>query len=74
MPLLYPDGSFVTLKLDQAHGGIRVSDNGFAFRELEDTCASGKGYRRRAAGRSLSQGRSMTFLTLTKALASRKLV
>jgi hypothetical protein len=35
LPILYPDGSFVTVKLDQAAHGIRVSDNGFAFRELE---------------------------------------
>ncbi len=35
LPILYPDGSFVTLKLDQAAQGIRVSDNGFAYRELE---------------------------------------
>jgi hypothetical protein len=35
IPLIYPDGSFVTLKLDQAPGGVRVSDNGFAYRELE---------------------------------------
>ena|SRR5579864_1171372 len=35
LPILYPDGSFVTLKLDQAAKGVRVSDNGFAYRELE---------------------------------------
>jgi hypothetical protein len=35
LPIIYPDGSFVTLKLDQSGSGIRVSDNGFAYRELE---------------------------------------
>lgn len=35
LPLLYPDSSFVTLKLDVVPDGIRVSDNGFAYRELE---------------------------------------
>jgi hypothetical protein len=35
LPILYPDGSFVTVKLDQTADGIRVSDNGFAYRELE---------------------------------------
>lgn len=40
LPLLYPDGSFVTVKLDRSPGGIRVSDNGFAYRELEAIGAS----------------------------------
>jgi hypothetical protein len=35
VPLLYPDSSFVTVKLDQSGAGVRVSDNGFAYRELE---------------------------------------
>ena len=35
LPLLYPDGSAVTLKIDPIAGGIRVSDNGFAYREVE---------------------------------------
>lgn len=40
LPLLYPDGSFVTVKLDRSPSGIRVSDNGFAYRELEAIGAS----------------------------------
>jgi hypothetical protein len=40
LPLLYPDGSFVTVKLDRSHTGVRVSDNGFAYRELEAIGAS----------------------------------
>jgi hypothetical protein len=39
LPMLYPDGSNVTVKIDQVAGGLRVSDNGFAFREAEDSNA-----------------------------------
>jgi hypothetical protein len=36
LPLIYPSGSFVTVKLEQVgREAIRVSDNGFAYRELE---------------------------------------
>jgi hypothetical protein len=36
LPLIYPGGGFVTVKLERVKSGtIRVSDNGFAFRELE---------------------------------------
>jgi hypothetical protein len=35
LPLVYPDGSSVTVKIDPVKGGIRVSDNGFAYREAE---------------------------------------
>jgi len=35
LPLIYPDGSFVTVKLDRVPSGFRVSDNGFAYREAE---------------------------------------
>lgn len=37
LPLIYPDGSHVTVKLDPMEGGfVRVSDNGFGFRLLEN--------------------------------------
>src|SRR3546814_449529 len=36
MPLLYPDGSCVTLRIDRLSDRFRVSDNGFAYREIED--------------------------------------
>lgn len=36
LPLLYPDGSSVTLKIDKIASGIRISDNGFAYREVEN--------------------------------------
>lgn len=35
LPLVYPSGSPVTVRLDRVAKGVRVSDNGFAFRELE---------------------------------------
>jgi hypothetical protein len=36
LPMLYPDGSFVTIRIDQMPGGVRVSDHGFAFQEIDD--------------------------------------
>jgi hypothetical protein len=39
LPLLYPDGSSVTVRVDAVETGLRVSDNGFAFREAEDANA-----------------------------------
>src|SRR5215469_16511632 len=35
LPLIYPSGAFVTVKVDQSKGGFLVSDNGFAYREVE---------------------------------------
>lgn len=35
LPLVYPSGSFVTVRITQAPGGYRVSDGGLAFREIE---------------------------------------
>lgn len=35
LPLAYPSGSFVTVRLSSVSGGVRVSDSGFAYRELE---------------------------------------
>ena len=35
LPMLYPSGSFVTVKLMRAPTGIRISDGGFAYREME---------------------------------------
>jgi len=35
LPLIFPSGSFVTVKLTPSAGGARVSDGGFAFREIE---------------------------------------
>lgn len=35
MPIAYPSGAFVTVRLTHVPGGIRVSDSGFAYREIE---------------------------------------
>ena len=35
LPMLYPSGSYVTVRITHAPGGIRVSDAGFAYREVE---------------------------------------
>ena len=47
LPLLYPDGSFVTVRIDKTARGVRVSDAGFAYREAEDLDA-GRSFRRTA--------------------------
>jgi hypothetical protein len=35
LPLIYPGGGAVTVKIDPSPDGARVSDSGFAYRELE---------------------------------------
>lgn len=35
LPLIYPGGDNVTVRIDRVKGGFRVSDNGFAFRQAE---------------------------------------
>ena len=35
LPIAYTSGTFVTVKIDRVHDGVRVSDGGFAYRELE---------------------------------------
>lgn len=35
MPMVYPSGSRVTVRLSYAKGGIKVSDSGFAYREAD---------------------------------------
>ena len=35
MPLVYPSGAFVTVRLTHVPRGVRVSDAGFAYREIE---------------------------------------
>jgi hypothetical protein len=35
LPLIYPDGSSATVKICTVRNGFRVSDNGFAFRNME---------------------------------------
>lgn len=45
LPLLYPDGSCVTVHLNPTEKGFRVSDYGFAYREAEDV-GRAKSFRR----------------------------
>jgi hypothetical protein len=49
LPMTYPSGSFVTVRLTQVRDGIRVSDSGFAYRELESFSA-GRSFSRTARG------------------------
>jgi hypothetical protein len=35
LPLVFPGGSFATVRVSPAPGGYRIDDGGFAFRELE---------------------------------------
>ena len=55
LPMLYPDGSFVTVRIDQTHKGLRVSDAGFAYREIEDFDGK-RSFRRVANGIAESLG------------------
>ena len=36
LPIIYPDGSFVTVRIDQVETGVRVSDSGFAYLQADD--------------------------------------
>lgn len=47
LPLVYPGGAFVTVRLTFASGGIRVSDAGFAYREA-DSFGAGRSFSRTA--------------------------
>lgn len=47
LPVVYPSGSFVTVCLSSAIGGIRVSDAGFAYREIE-SFGAGRSFGRHA--------------------------
>lgn len=65
MPLIYPDGSHVTVKLEMVKAGTRVSDGGFAYRVLEAVGAhrSFAGSARSAAsGEELNVDRRMIFV------------
>lgn len=47
MPMLYPSGAFVTLRLSHTKSGVRVSDAGFAYREA-DSFGMGRSFARTA--------------------------
>jgi hypothetical protein len=40
LPILYPDGSYVTVRIEDVKSGVRISDAGFAFRQADDIGAS----------------------------------
>ncbi len=67
-PMLYPDGSFVTVRIDQAPGGLRVSDHGFAYREADDV-GFARSFKRTAnkiaEGTSVSVGDRIIFAIAT---------
>jgi hypothetical protein len=63
LPLLYPDGSFVTVRIDQTATGVRVSDGGFAYREVEDVAGT-KSFKRTANKVAESTGVSVGERTL----------
>ncbi len=47
LPLAYPSGTLVTVKIDPVPNGLRVSDNGVAYREVESIGAQ-RSFARRA--------------------------
>lgn len=65
LPMLYPSGSFVTVRVTLARNGVRVSDAGFAYREAESIGAdrSFSGTARAVAEKTeLSVGRRAIYL------------
>lgn len=47
MPLAYPSGAFVTVRLMHVRDGVRVSDSGFAYREA-DSFGAGRSFSKTA--------------------------
>jgi hypothetical protein len=68
LPLIFPNGSSATVKLDAVKGGIRVSDNGFAYRALEAVGAQrsfGRTAHTVAAAEDLSVDQRTIFVDVT---------
>ena len=59
LPIAYTSGTLLTVKLDRTHNGIRVSDGGYAYRELESIGAE-RSFARTAAGAADSEGLTVT--------------
>lgn len=59
LPIAYASGTFVTVKLDRVRKGVRVSDGGFAYRELESLGAE-RSFHRTAASAAESEGLSVS--------------
>ena len=69
LPMLYPSGSFVTVRVTLSPSGIRVSDAGFAYREAEGIGAgrSFSGTARSLAEKTeLSVGKRAIFLDVSE--------
>ena len=63
LPMAYASGTFVTVKLDRVRDGVRVSDGGFAYRELESLGAE-RSFPRTAAGAAESESLNVSKRTL----------
>lgn len=70
LPLIFPGGGHVTVKIDRVQGGFRVSDNGFAFRELE-SIGAGRSFPRTAKSivepLEIEVNRRMIYVDVTEA-------
>ena len=55
LPIAYTSGTFVTVKIDRVRDGVRVSDGGFAYRELESIGAE-RSFSKTASGATESEG------------------
>ena len=55
LPIAYTSGTFVTVKIDRVRDGVRVSDGGFAYRELESIGAE-RSFSKTASGTAESEG------------------
>ena len=47
MPIVYPSGAFVTVRITHVSGGVRISDSGFAYREA-DSFGAGRSFSKTA--------------------------
>lgn len=68
LPILYPDGSSVTVKIDRIATGLRVSDAGFAYREIEDIGADrsfGRTAKKIAEERDVRVGKKTLYVDAT---------
>lgn len=74
LPMVYPGGAFVTVKIEIGQSGFRVGDNGFAYRELESMGINrsfGNTARSVAENQSLEVDRRSVFVDVPPELVSR---
>ena len=60
LPLVYPGGSFVTVRVDQTKDGIRVSDSGFGLPKADDVDAAKWSFKRTAKAICENTGASVS--------------